>query len=174
MNTVAILAVILGPAVGALGVFFGWLQSKGEREQSLALARTQQDHALALTEGQQSHEHRLRSGDRLFEKRGDLYVRLLGFLERQLLGVERTNPFMTIGPPQDPPGPEDEKESRSCRPRSAYTERAKSGNSPPTFPTRRASSTSRRPRSTLPEADGQERQPSTGKTFRTVDRRYAT
>jgi hypothetical protein len=110
MNTVAILAVILGPAVGALGVFFGWLQSKGEREQSLALARTQQDHALALKEGQQSHEHRLRSGDRLFEKRGDLYVRLLGFLERQLLGVERTNPFMTIGPPQDPPGPEDEKE----------------------------------------------------------------
>ena len=59
MNTVAILAVILGPAVGALGVIFGWLQSNGERMHSLALAQAQQEHTLALTEGQQAHEHRL-------------------------------------------------------------------------------------------------------------------
>jgi hypothetical protein len=89
MNTVAILAVILGPAVGALGVFFGWLQSSG----------------------QQAHERRLRSGDRVFEKRGDVYVRLLRFLDRQLIRVERTNPFQTIGPPRDPPGPEDDEET---------------------------------------------------------------
>jgi hypothetical protein len=111
MNTVAILAVILGPAVGALGVVFGFLQSRGERAQSLALARVQQDHALALAEGQHEHEHRLQAGDRLFAKRGDLYVRLLEFLDRQLLRVERTNPIMTFGAAQEPPESEDEAET---------------------------------------------------------------
>jgi hypothetical protein len=100
MNTVAILAVILGPAVGALGLLFGWLQVRGERS-----------HALSLAQAQHQHERQLKRGDRLFEKRGDLYVQLLTFLDRQLLRVERTNPLMTIGPPQDPPGPEDEEEA---------------------------------------------------------------
>lgn len=100
MNTVAILAVILGPIIGALGLFFGWLQVQGDRS-----------HGLALAKAQHEHERQIRRGDRLFEKRGDLYVCLLGFLDRQLLRVERTNPLMTIGAPQDPPGPEDETES---------------------------------------------------------------
>jgi hypothetical protein len=100
VNTVAILAVILGPVVGALGLFFAWLQGQGERS-----------HRLSLAEAQHQHERQIKRGDRLFDKRGDLYVRLLGFLDRQLMRVERTNPLMTIGPPQDPPGPEDETEA---------------------------------------------------------------
>jgi hypothetical protein len=111
VNAVAILCRDSRPLVGALGIYIGWRQSQGEREHSLALARAQQDHTLALADHQYEHDRRLRSGDRLFEKRGDLYVRLLLFLDRQLLRVERTNPIMTVGGPQEPPEPEDEAET---------------------------------------------------------------
>jgi hypothetical protein len=96
LNTVAILAVILGPAVGAVGIVFGRLQ-----------ARDQQNHALKLAESQQAHERRLRTGDRLFEKRGSVYLDLFKFVDLQIARVERTNPTFTLGPPEDPPDPPD-------------------------------------------------------------------
>lgn len=138
VNTVAILAVILGPAIGALGLFFAWLQGQGERSLRLSLA-----------EAQQQHERQLKRGDRLFDKRGDLYVRLLGFLDRQLMRVERTNPLITIGSPQDPPGPEDEREAAELQAEIGSTDRLKFGRRSSSSPPPYDHSSSNQARSTL-------------------------
>ena len=163
VNTVAILAVILGPAIGALGLFFAWLQGQGERSLRLSLA-----------EAQQQHERQLKRGDRLFDKRGDLYVRLLGFLDRQLMRVERTNPLITIGSPQDPPGPEDEREAAELQAEIGSTDRLKFGRRSSSSPPPYDHSSSNQARSTLRGRREQVRRPSIGRRSRRRDRRCAT
>lgn len=163
VNTVAILAVILGPAIGALGLFFAWLQGQGERSLRLSLA-----------EAQQQHERQLKRGDRLFDKRGDLYVRLLGFLDRQLMRVERTKPLITIGSPQDPPGPEDEREAAELQAEIGSTDRLKFGRRSSSSPPPYDHFSSNQARSTLRGRREQVRRPSIGRRSRRRDRRCAT
>jgi hypothetical protein len=62
----ALAAAIFGPLVGVAGVVFGWLQSRGER-----------DNARELVELQYQHSRQAARGERLFEARSEAYRALL-------------------------------------------------------------------------------------------------
>lgn len=86
----ALAAAIFGPLVGVAGVVFGWLQSRGER-----------DNARELVELQYQHSRQAARGERLFEARREAYRALLRQLHTVMMIIERTEPM--IGPTSPPP-----------------------------------------------------------------------
>jgi hypothetical protein len=98
-NWPALAAAIGGPVVGATGVAFGWLSTRGDRE-----------HTLMLAEGQQRNARALARDDRLYADLRSAYFELLTFLN--LIGdvIHRTEPI--IGPQPDPPEPPTDEETR--------------------------------------------------------------
>jgi hypothetical protein len=92
----ALAAAIFGPVVGVAGVVFGWLQSRGER-----------DNARQLVEHQHEHSRHSALSERLFEARSEAYEALLRQLHRVMMIIERTEPM--IGPTSPAPDrPSDE------------------------------------------------------------------
>jgi hypothetical protein len=80
-------AVAVGaPAVGIAGVVFGYLQSRGERENARQLVELQHEHSR---------------GERMFEARSEAYRALLRQLHTVMMIIERTEPM--IGPTSPPP-----------------------------------------------------------------------
>jgi hypothetical protein len=63
-----------------------------------------------VARGNRQHERDLQRGERLFEKRGAIYVDLFRWADVHLVRVERTNPIITMGPPLQPPDPPPEAE----------------------------------------------------------------
>lgn len=86
----ALAVAIGGPAVGIAGVVFGWLQSRGER-----------DNARELVELQNEHSRQAVSSERMFEARSEAYDALLRQLHTVMMIIERTEPM--IGPTSPPP-----------------------------------------------------------------------
>lgn len=98
MNAIAFAATIGGTVVAVAGVWFGWLQSKGERHQAVVLAGKQHE-----------HERKMARGERLFDARAVAYQELLRMLYRAMTTIDRTEPIITTTPPPvPPPRPTDE------------------------------------------------------------------
>ncbi len=89
-NWTALAGVIGGAIVGIAGVFFGWLNSQGERENAQTLA--DQAHQTARD---------LARDSRLYQDLKDAYVRTLSYLDTMRTIIHHTEPI--IGPQPDPP-----------------------------------------------------------------------
>jgi hypothetical protein len=92
MDAVALAATIGGSLVGLAGVG------------ATAWGATQQrDSAKELETSRQTHEQRMASGGRLFEKRSDIYERMIGVLHRWAEQVDRTEPILKFANEPEPP-----------------------------------------------------------------------
>ena len=92
VDVVALAATISGAVVALAGVgVTGWGITQ------------QRKSAKELAASQQEHERQLASGARLFEKRSDLYERLIGVLHRWMEQVHATEPFFRMANEPEPP-----------------------------------------------------------------------
>jgi hypothetical protein len=98
-NWPALAAAIGGSIVGAAGVAFGWLNSRGERTQAQTLAK-----------GERTHARTLARETRLYEDVKHAYIDVLTFLDAMRDVLNRTEPI--IGPQPDPPPLPSEDEAR--------------------------------------------------------------
>src|SRR5919106_3199005 len=90
MDAAALAIAIGGPAVGIAGVVFGWLQSRGER-----------DNARQLVELRHEQSRQAARSERAYEARSEAYEALLRQLHTVMMIIERTEPM--IGPTAPPP-----------------------------------------------------------------------
>ena len=97
VNDAALAAAIGGSLVGVAGVLFGWLNSRGERHNAVALARERHD-----------HERQLARGERFFDARSAAYQHALKVLYVAQERIDRTYPI--VGPRPEPPEAPSEEE----------------------------------------------------------------
>jgi hypothetical protein len=92
MDPVALAATIGGSLVGLAGVSATAWGAKQQRES-----------ATELETSRQTHEQRMASGARLFEKRSDVYERMIGVLHRWTEQVHSTEPILKMANDPEPP-----------------------------------------------------------------------